>query len=109
MVNNVASCSSGGAISGGSPTCAATLGTSSDKVIVTNPFGSLSGNLNSGSTISITINTVRNPPTLKPYSTFEIQTTDIDLNPIETCSGLKLTLTTVGTLPTDTIIRIINN
>eukprot|EP00347_Sterkiella_histriomuscorum_P015240 403357777 len=78
-----------------------------DTVTVTGLFATTIG-LAIGKTIKITITNVRNPPTLKPYSTYEIATTDTNLNVIEQCSGLSLTMTSVGQLSSDSLVRVIN-
>ena len=67
------------------------------------------GVLAAGSTIGITISKVRNPPTLQVYANYEIYTADADGNFIEKCSGLSLILQSVGTLSTDSYVKITGN
>ncbi len=80
------------------PTCIATLGTTSDKVTITNALSGFSGSLPAGKIIEITLSNFRNPPTLSPISSFQIFTADNLGNLIENCTGLSLSLVNPGSL-----------
>lgn len=80
------------------PTCTATLGTTSDKVTITNALSGFSGSLTAGKIIEITLSNFRNPPTLSPISSFQIFTADNLGNLIENCTGLSLSLVNPGSL-----------
>ena len=76
---------------------------------MTNAF-ILTNGLAANKKIELKFSTVRNPPTLKPYTTFDIYTTDSNGALIETCSGLTLTITQIGSLSVDsTFVKLTDN
>lgn len=111
MVTGVTSCTAGSDISSGSPICTPTINsdpTGRDKIEITNAFIASNGLL-SGKTLEIKVNNVRNPPTLKPSTLFDIYTTDSLGNLIETCFSLTLSLSHPGSLSSGSYLRVTGN